>query len=243
MRNGPTADLTPDDALKGGPLRSFGRIKGRPLSGRQQALLDTLLPRIALPAAPPAGYDPRCLMPEAAGVSLEIGFGGGEHLAGRARQQPDWLFMGAEPFLEGVAKALAAIEAGGLSNVRLLPGDARPLLAALAPGCLDRLDILFPDPWHKARHNKRRLIQPDFLQHAHRALKPGGRLRFATDWADYADWTLRAAGRHGGFDWTAERPADWTAPPPGHVRTRYEDKRLGDCAPIWLDFSARPRGS
>jgi tRNA (guanine-N7-)-methyltransferase len=220
-----------------GPLRSFGRVRGRALSPRQTDLFDTLFPRLALPAAPQSVVNPLDLMPGAQAVCFEIGFGGGEHLIGQAAANPDTLYLGAEPFQEGVAKALGEIDARNLSNVRLLASDARPLLAALAPESLDRLVILFPDPWHKARHNKRRLIQQDFLSDAHCALKPGGELRFATDWAAYAGWTLEAMVRHGGFVWMAECAADWRTPPVDHITTRYETKGLGDCRPIFLRFT------
>jgi tRNA (guanine-N7-)-methyltransferase len=223
--------------LRGRPLRSFGRQKGRPMTARQQGLMDALLPTIAVPEAPPAPFDPRALMPHAQAVHFEIGFGGGEHLAARAEATPDTLHLGAEPFVDGVAKLLTRIDAQGLANVRVLHGDARPLLKALTPSSLDRLVVLFPDPWHKARHNKRRLIQRDFLDDAARALKPGGEFRFATDWAAYADWTLAMTLAHPGFDWSAERADDWRTPPPDHVVTRYQTKGLGDCAPIFLRFT------
>jgi tRNA (guanine-N7-)-methyltransferase len=219
-----------------GPLRSYGRIKGRALSPFQEELLADLLPTIAIPAEPEAELDPRDFWPDARQIVFEIGFGGGEHLIGQARAHPDALYLGAEPFLEGVAKALTGVHQHGLTNVRLLASDARPVLAALKPASLDRLVILFPDPWHKNRHNKRRLIQMDFLEDAYKALKPGGELRFASDWADYAAWTLEKVRAHGGFAWTAEGVSDWRQPPSDHITTRYEVKKLGDCAPIFLLF-------
>jgi tRNA (guanine-N7-)-methyltransferase len=219
-----------------GPLRSYGRIKGRALSPLQEDLLANLLPMIAIPAEPKAELDPLSFWPDARQIVFEIGFGGGEHLIGQARAQPDTLHLGAEPFLEGVAKALTGVHQHDLKNVRLLASDARPVLAALKPASLDRLVILFPDPWHKNRHNKRRLIQQDFLEDAHKALKPGGELRFASDWADYAAWTLEKVRAHGGFSWTAEGASDWRQPPADHITTRYEVKKLGDCAPIFLIF-------
>jgi len=109
-------------------------------------------------------------------------------------------------------------------------------MALLPDASIDRLYILFPDPWPKTRHKKRRLIQPDFIAEAGRLLKPGGRLRFATDWADYADWTLQRFLASPDFRWTAERADDWRRPWADHVRTRYEAKRLGDCKPVWLEF-------
>jgi tRNA (guanine-N7-)-methyltransferase len=219
-----------------GPLRSYGRIKGRALSPLQTDLVENLLPKIAIPAEPEGVLDPLTLWPQAKEVIFEIGFGGGEHLIGQARANKACLYLGAEPFIEGVAKALTAIAAEGLTNVRLLASDARPVLKALRPQSLDRLVVLFPDPWHKNRHNKRRLIQQDFLEDAHHALKPGGELRFASDWADYAAWTLEKIRAHGGFQWTAQSASDWRMPPHDHITTRYEVKKLGDCAPIFLVF-------
>ena len=218
------------------PLRTFGRVRSRVIKPRQAALMTSLLPEVSVPEGP---FDPRTLKPDAAEIWLEIGFGGGEHLAAQAARRPDVLSLGAEPFLNGVASALRHIEEGRLANVRLHAGDARDLMSALPDACLDRLFILFPDPWPKARHNKRRLIQPDFVAEAARLLKPGGRLRFATDWADYADQALATLRQSADFVWLAERSTDWTSPPADHVTTRYEEKKLGDCAPIWLEFARR----
>ena len=215
------------------PLRSYGRIKARPIKPRQGALLETLLPKIATPRGP---FNPSALMPHAREVWLEIGFGGGEHLAAQAARNRDVLLIGAEPFLNGAASALRHVDEQGLTNVRLHVGDGRDVLAALPDASLDRLFILFPDPWMKLRHHKRRLIQPELLAEIVRALKPGGALRFATDWANYADWTLERALKTPGLAWTARRAADWSQPPSDHVTTRYELKKLGDCAPIFLDF-------
>ena len=217
-----------------GALRTYGRIKARPIKARQAGLMAELLPGLSLdPSAP---IDPLAIKPDAAEVWLEIGFGGGEHMAAQAARRPEVLILGAEPFLNGVASAVRHIQEAALSNVRLLQGDARELMAALPDGCLDRAFILFPDPWPKARHHKRRLVQADTLAELVRLLKPGGRLRFATDWADYADWTLERALRTPGLAWTAARADDWRRPPADHVTTRYEEKKLGDCAPVFLDF-------
>jgi len=221
-----------------GPLRSFGRIKARPIKSRQASLLETLLPTIALDLSRP--IDLVALKPDAAEVWLEIGFGGGEHLTAQAQRRADVLVLGAEPFLNGVASALRHIEAAALTNVRLHAGDARDLLAALPDGSLDRVFILFPDPWPKLRHHKRRLIQPDVVVALARVLKPGGRLRFATDWANYADWTLERVTRTMAFAWTAQRADDWRIAPADHAPTRYEAKKLGDIAPVYLEFERRP---
>ena len=211
-----------------GPLRSFGRLKSRPIKPRQAELMDTLLPRLAIDlAAPPLGPGE---------TWLEIGFGGGEHLAEQAARRPDVRLLGAEPFLNGAASALRHIDGRGLENVRLHVGDARDLTAALPEASLARVFILFPDPWPKARHRKRRLVNPDFAAELARVLRPGGALRFATDWGDYADTALLGLRSEPRLRWTALRADDWRAPPADHVTTRYETKRLGDVSPVWLDF-------
>ena len=157
-------------------------------------------------------------------------------MVGQAQQRPDVLILGAEPFQNGVASALRHIDEGSLTNVRLHDSDVRHLIANLPNGCLDRVYILFPDPWPKARHQKRRLLTSEMVTDLARILKRGGKLRFATDWADYADWTLERVLGCKLFDWRASRSIDWTDPPRDHITTRYEQKRLGDCAPVFLDF-------
>ncbi|ESQ90525.1 tRNA (guanine-N(7)-)-methyltransferase [Asticcacaulis sp. AC460] len=217
-----------------GPLRSFGRIKSRTLKPRQANLFDTLLPGIE-------ATDERVAAAVASGreVWLEIGFGGGEHLAQQAARNPDVTLIGCEPFLNGVGSALRHIDDAGLSNVLILADDARPLLDKLPDGALSRIFILFADPWPKARHNKRRFIQAETVAVFARVLKPGGRVRFATDWANYGDWALDRFTANPDLDWTAERPVDWTVPPEDHITTRYETKGLGDCKPVFFDFVRR----
>lgn len=218
------------------PLRSFGRIKSRAIKPRQAALFDTLMPLVKLPDPAAGPIDVSALMPGAQEVWLEIGFGGGEHLAVQAARNPSALMIGCEPFLNGVASALRHIEEGDLKNVRLHADDARAVVEALPDGSLDRIMILFPDPWHKARHNKRRLIQPAFAAELARKLKPGGRLRFVTDWKDYAGWALERFLATPGLVWLADETADWKVAPEDHVVTRYEEKRLGDTDPLFLEF-------
>lgn len=214
-------------------LRSYGRIKSRPIKPRQAALVETLLPQIRAPQAP---FDPADLMPGAEEVWLEIGFGGGEHMASQAARAPKVLIIGCEPFLNGVASAVRHVDEQGLKNVRIKDGDARELIGHLPDACLTRVFILFPDPWPKARHHKRRIVQPEVLADLARVMKPGGKLRFATDVAGYADWALERVLASPDFKWAAERADDWRVPPADHITTRYEEKRLGDCEPVFFDF-------
>lgn len=217
------------------PLRSFGRTGGRPLSPRRAELLRTLLPSVAVPAD--VELQPQQMFGASANeVWLEIGFGGGEHLAQQAARNDTVGVIGAEPFVEGVAKLLAEIEERSLQNVRVHAGDTREIILRLPAKSIDRVFILFPDPWPKVRHRKRRLVQPDFLEMLSRVLKPGAHIRFATDIADYADGALAAFLADGRFTWAAQRVSDWRDPPADHVTTRYEQKRLGDCPPVFLNF-------
>lgn len=209
------------------PLRSYGRKKGHSLSPRQQRLIAELFPRLRLdPAAPlPSGL--AALFPHGPGsVALEIGFGAGEHLLWQATANPSWGFIGCEPFLNGMASLLGHVEKQGLGNIRLYDGDARDLLGWLPPASLDRVFILFPDPWPKKRHAKRRLVNRDFLGNLARAMKPGAELRFASDIPDYVAEALLAARASGRFEWTATRAADWRERPADWPQTRYEAKAL-----------------
>jgi tRNA (guanine-N7-)-methyltransferase len=169
-------------------------------------------------------------------VWLEVGFGGGEHLAEQGARNPEVLLIGAEPFLNGVASAVRHVEERGLDNVRLHPGDARELIESFPDGALERVFILFPDPWPKVRHHKRRLMTEPTIAELARVLRPGAVLRFATDWRDYAAWTLERMEASPAFRWTGEAAADWREAPPDHAPTRYEAKRLGDSPPIFLEF-------
>ena len=180
---------------------------------RQAALFDTLLPRVALDLTKPAPTDLRTLFPNAVDeLRLEIGFGGAEHLIAQAQAHPNVGFIGTDAFINGVAKALVAIDAHKLSNVRLYFGDASELLDWLPAGALTRIDLLYPDPWPKRRHWKRRFIQDESLARLARLLKSGGELRFATDIADYAVYALARVLRSSDFTWTAECADDWRKP-------------------------------
>jgi tRNA (guanine-N7-)-methyltransferase len=225
-------------------VRFYGRRKGKPLRAGRRAVLDRRLPDLAVPM-PAAGetLDPRALFPRPPhAVWLEIGFGGGEHLAAQAAAHPDIGFIGGEVFEYGVAKLVAAVDAAGLDNVRIVPDDIRPLLAHLPAAGLARIFVLFPDPWPKSRHAKRRMIAPRRLDLFARLLADGGLLRVASDDPGYIRWTLRHTTAHPAFAWTARRPGDWRDPPPDHVQTRYEAKALAEGRrPAYLDFRRQPR--
>jgi tRNA (guanine-N7-)-methyltransferase len=216
----------------------FGRRKGHRLRPHQSALLDTLLPHLAIDIAAAAPRDLAALFPRAVeAVRLEIGFGGGEHLFAQASADPRMGFIGCEPFVNGMAKILALIEAGGTDNIRLFAGDAVDLLRWLPAAALVRVDLLYADPWPKRRHWKRRFVQDDTVAMIARVLRPGGIFRFATDIPDYAAWTLERLLRAPGFAWTAERADDWRLPWADFGGTRYEAKaRREGRAPCYLEF-------
>ncbi len=221
--------------------RFYGRRKGRPLRKGQQQLIDTLLPRLAI-ALPEAGkLDPRALFPSRPSqIWLEIGFGGGEHLAEQARANPDVGLIGCEVFLNGIATLLAQVSANGLDNVRLHPEDARDLLDALPEASLDRVFLLFPDPWPKRRHADRRFIQPANLDLLARLMKPGAEFRVASDDPTYIGWVLAHLMRHPAFAWTARGPEDWRVRTPDWPGTRYESKALREGRqPVFLRFIRR----
>jgi len=203
----------------------FGRRKGHALKPRQAALFDTALPRLALDLTKPAPADLRALFdisPDE--VRLEIGFGGAEHLIAQAQAHPRSSFIGSDAFVNAIGKALAAIDADKLGNIRLHFGDASALIDWLPAGSLARIDLLYPDPWPKRRHWKRRFIQDDSLKRLARILNVGGEMRFATDIAGYAAWALARVLRSKDFAWTAEVASDWRKPWPEYSGTRYEAK-------------------
>ncbi len=224
---GNAASRRPGDDNEGSQRAFFGRRKGHPLRPRQAALFETLLPRIALDASKPAPADLRTLFPDARDdVRLEIGFGGAEHLIAQAKTNPRVGFIGSDAFINGVAKALVAIDDDKLANIRLHFGDASELLDWLPGAALARIDLLYPDPWPKRRHWKRRFIQDDSLPRLARILKNGGELRFATDIADYAAYALARVLRSPDFVWTAEVASDWRKPWTDFAGTRYEAKAI-----------------
>ena len=201
----------------------YGRAHGKALRSFHARLVKERLPQLEI--APSPRIDCDALFPfEPAEIWLEIGFGGGEHLLAQARARRDVGFIGAEPFVNGVAKALAGIEQDGLDNVRLRAGDAGALVESLPAGALSRVFLLYPDPWPKRRHNKRRFISEATIGALARVMRSGATLRFATDIDDYAGWTLRRFLDSADFEWPAREADDWRAPWPDWRETRYEAK-------------------
>lgn len=211
--------------------RLYGRAQGHPLRANAQGLVETLLPRVAVPADGP--LDSRRLFGDDRPLELEIGFGKGEQLAFQAALRPGSGFLGAEPYLNGVAGLLAEIDERGLANVRVHRGDALDLLDRLPDASLDRVWLLHPDPWPKARHAKRRFVNPGPIGLLHRRLRPGGELRIATDHVGYLRHTLAVMQRQTGFEWTARHPADWSQVPADWPDTRFAAKARALGHSVW----------
>jgi tRNA (guanine-N7-)-methyltransferase len=214
-----------DKSIDKRELRSFGRRHGRKLSPRQEALLADLLPRVRVDLTNPLSMvsAPPGLPPP---LWLEIGFGGAEHLIFQAEHNPGVTIIGCEPYEEGVVKALAAIADQSLTNVLLHADDARAVLRWLPAASIDRCFILFPDPWPKRRHAKRRLISPPMLDLLARVMKSGAELRIGTDIGDYARTVLLAMQTCTSFQWQASSAGDWRIRPDDWPETRYEAKAV-----------------
>jgi tRNA (guanine-N7-)-methyltransferase len=203
--------------------RLYGRSSSHKLRSGQQELIDKLLPQISIPED--GEVTARALFGADCPLHFEIGFGAGEHLADRADMLPDHGFIGAEPFLNGVAVALTHVRDKQLTNVRVWHGDALHVLRRVPDGALSFLYLLHPDPWPKARHSKRRMVNDGPLRLFADKLKPGGELRIATDHPVYLEWTLMVMQRWTQtFDWLAEKPSDFLDPPGGWIETRYGAK-------------------
>jgi tRNA (guanine-N7-)-methyltransferase len=220
-----------------------GRRRGRALRQGQRHLLETKLPSLAVALPAGAPLDPRTLFSAPLeAVWLELGFGGGEHLAAQAEAQRAVGMIGAEIFENGVAKLLAEIERRALDNIRIFRDDARRLVAALANASIARAFILFPDPWPKERHKKRRLVTHDFLSELARAMADGAELRLATDDRDYAQAMLALGCAHRDFRWPAPGPGDWRVRPADWPATRDEQKAIAaGRPPLYLRFQRRVR--
>jgi tRNA (guanine-N7-)-methyltransferase len=219
----------------------WGRRKGKPLSAHRLGLMQRWLPHLAIDVDKPAPARLESIFPASvSAVGLEIGFGGGEHLVDEARARPGLGLIGVEPFVNGLAKAVAAVADLGLDNVRLFGGDAAVLLDWLPSGSLVRVDLLYPDPWPKRRHWKRRFVNRENLDRLSRVLASGGSFRFVSDIDSYVAWTLLHCLARPELDWTAERAADWRNPFPGWPGTRYEAKALAaGRRPTYLEFRRR----
>jgi tRNA (guanine-N7-)-methyltransferase len=216
-------------------LNFYGRRKGRPLRKAMAELLETDLPRWRLPRT---AADLPALFPHAPqDIWLEIGFGGGEHLAARAAAAPQDGFIGAEPFINGVASLLRHRAAGDYQNILIWDDDVRLLLPGWPDASLAGVYILFPDPWPKTRHAARRIVSPTMLDQLARLIRPGGLLRLASDHPVAKSWLLEETTRHRAFFWTAARPQDWRNPPPDWPGTRYMKKAEKEGRqPSWFDF-------
>ncbi|MDE2596511.1 MAG: tRNA (guanosine(46)-N7)-methyltransferase TrmB [Sphingomonadales bacterium] len=217
--------------------RLYGRSKGKPLRKGQQGLVDSLLPRIAMPHEGPITSE--ALFGDQRPLHFEIGFGGGEHMAARADMLPDHGLIGAEPFINGVAQALVHVDGDGgarapLGNVRIHHGDALEVLARIPDGALSFLYLLHPDPWPKARHAKRRMMNHGPVDMFAAKLRPGGEFRFGTDHPVYLRHALMTMRSHRDqFDWLCAKPADFLKRPGGWPETRYEAKARENGHEVW----------
>ncbi|QNM83767.1 tRNA (guanosine(46)-N7)-methyltransferase TrmB [Sphingomonas sabuli] len=219
--------------------RLYGRSSGHKLRKGQQALVERLLPQLEVPQD--GDVTAAALFGEDRPLHFEIGFGGGEHLADRADMLPDHGFIGCEPFLNGVATVLGHIRDKHLANVRLWRGDALEVLRRVPDGALSFVYLLHPDPWPKARHAKRRMVNDGPVDLIAAKLKAGGELRIATDHPVYLEWTLMVMASHGGqFEWLARTPSDFLNPPGGWMETRYGAKsRREGRRPYYLRYRRR----
>ncbi|MGE3622843.1 MAG: tRNA (guanosine(46)-N7)-methyltransferase TrmB [Bdellovibrionales bacterium] len=208
------------------------------MRAKKSALMETLLPRLRVDLAEKMPLDPFALFtPKPRALWLEIGFGGGEHLAAQAQRHPDIGLIGAEPFVNGVAGLLAHIGEGAIDNIRIFPGDARDLLDALPDASIERCFVLFADPWPKARHAERRFIGPENIPRLARVLRPGGELHLATDHAKLAYWMQEHMDASPEF---TSRITPSMQPPEDWVPTRYEQKaRKAGRKPVYFSYNRR----
>ena len=224
--------------------RFYGRRKGKPLKAARQGLLESLLPHVRI-ERPEGPLDPTTLFAfKPTALRLEIGFGSGEHLAAQAGENPNTGFIGSEVFLNGVASLLRYVGAANLANVRVFDADVRLLLPNLPDAAFERISLLFPDPWPKTRHAKRRFVSPEMLDECARLLADGGELRVASDHPVYQRWTLQHAAVHTNFQWATKGPEDWRTRPVDSVATRYEGKAIAaGRKPAFFTFVRRNRAA
>ena len=221
-------------------LRFYGRRKGRPLRTGMQALLNDMLPTLRFDATRPVSVQFGSASGPQTDLALEIGFGGGEHLASLAEANPATNFIGAEPFVNGVASLLRHIQMRSLSNIRIWDDDVRLILPALPVASLSQVFILFPDPWPKKRHEARRILQPEIMDTLAQLIRPSGQLVLATDEPAAKGWLLQMAVSHEQFSWTARRPTDWRRRPRHLPATRYMAKaEEASRSPSWFIFDRR----
>ncbi len=235
-------DKHPDKHKSGAPWRNFyGRLKGKTLRPSQETYLDEDLAALSPgkvgweenPERVP--LDIEALFPGKE-LWLEVGFGGGEHMVHQAASNPGVGIIGAEPYINGVAMLLGKIRQAGVENLAVHPGDVRDLFDVLPEGSVAKAFLLYPDPWPKKRHHRRRFVTPDYLEALAHVLRPGAEFRVATDIPDYVRQTLEQVPRHG-FQWLAEGPADWREPWGDWISTRYEQKALREGrVPHYLTF-------
>ena len=211
--------------------RLYGRRQGHALRQGQAALLDDMLPAVSLPATGP--LDARRLFGDDRPLELEIGFGAGEHLAAQALARPDHGLIGCEPFLNGVVGALGHLRDGGIGNVRLHMGDALDVLERLPDASLSRVYLLHPDPWRKARHAKRRMVNHGPLDLIAAKLMAGAEFRLGTDDPTYCRWAMMILGRRADFAWQARAAADFLRRPSDWPETRYERKARRHGRDVW----------
>ena len=223
----------------GEPRAFFGRRSGKKLHGGQKAMVEDALPNFEITLGD--RLDPKDLFPDADRIGIEIGYGGGEHLARKAAEEPQTGFIGCEVFTGGIGKMVQAIAANDLKNVRLYTDDALKLLMTLPDASIDTIYLLYPDPWPKTRHHKRRFVSPTTLAQLARVIRPGGTFCFATDIEDYADWTLAHIVRTPEFVFSPQTPGEWHVPYPGWKPTRYEQKarREGRMISFYFSFLRR----
>ncbi len=234
--------MSQDKHPSGAPWRNFyGRFKGKGLRQSQEVYLDEDLENLS---PGPVDWDvnpdrkPIDIKEIFGGkpVWLEVGFGGGEHMVHQAVKNPGVGIIGCEPFINGVAMLLGKIRAAEAQNIAVYPGDVRNMFDVLPEGSIDRAFLLYPDPWPKKRHHRRRFVTPEYLEPLAKVLKKGAIFRVATDIPDYVRQTLEQVPQHG-FEWLAERPQDWREPWADWISTRYEQKALReDRVPHYLTF-------